>query len=362
MSSAVTVQANPTALIESIARTMPPQSQEDFRNFANLLVNNLTYLSPGGNLLQAGGTQANSAAAPTGVTFTATGASGVITVSITDPNTAKAGTIWHEISYCTLASFTQNVTTLPATTATSASINNSGFTGFLRMRVSYDRVNWSGYQALSSGQISAGQIEATAMAPAAAFNQSNYGVVNSAASGGAAAVSISGTGGQFTSYPAVRGTQQQNRPSATIVGVEPQSQQFVGWDGTTFRLKPTLAGVLADDLEPVGAVSVVGTAAPTLPTIVPIIAGGGIVGYDVTNGGAGASQPYTLTIADVGGGAGATAGQQTIQNGVLISIAPGNAGHGYTGATMVTASGGTGGGKQGGGTAAGGNGARMSNV
>lgn len=359
-----TTQAGPKALIESMARSFPPGSQEDVRNLMNLLVTNITYLSPGGNLLQPGGTQPGSSAAPVGVTFTAQGANGVITIAVTDPSTAKPNTVWHEISYGTLVSFTQNVTTMSPTTNTSITIPAPGQSLFVRMRSSFDKVNYSPYQLASTTAIDAGLVESSAMAPAAAFNQTNFGVVNSAASGTAAAVTISGTGGELTSYPAVKGATQVIRPSATIVGVEPQSEQFVAWDGTGFQLKPTLAAVLTDGLEPVGKVSVVSTAIPTLPTIVPIVSGGGVVGFDVTDGGAGASQDYTIVIEDPGGtGTGATAGAQTIQNGVLLSVAPGNAGRLYDSHTIATASGGAGGGgTTGGGTATGGNGGRLTAV
>jgi hypothetical protein len=358
-----TLQANPSALVESIARTLPPGAQDDFRNLLNTVVlANLTALAPGGNLLQPGGAQAGSSAPPAGVVFSASGGNGVITISITDPSTAKPNTIWHEISYGPLVSFTKNVTTLPATTNTALTIPASGQSLFVRLRSSFDKKTWSAYQLASTSAIDAGLVEATAMSAAAAFNQTNFSVVNSQASGGSALVTISGVGGPLTAYPAVRGTTQAIRPSATVVGVPPSSEQFVGWDGNGFQLKPTLASVLADNLEPVGKVSVVSTAVPTLPVINPIISGGGIVGYDVVTGGAGASQPYTLTITD-GPGSGATAGAQTIVSGVLISVAPGNAGHGYDGSTVVTPSGGSGGGNvPGGGTAVGGNGGRMTAV
>lgn len=356
------VQSNPQALIESVARILPPSAQEDFRNLLHVVVDNLTSLSPGGNLLQPGGAPTGASAAPAGVTLAASGANGVITIAITDPATAKPNSIWHEISYGPLVSFTQNVTTLPATTSAAVSLPAPGQSYFVRLRASFDRKSWSAYQLASSTAISAGLVESGAMAPAAAFNQTNYGQVNSQASGGAAAVTISGTGGPLTSYAAVKGATQVVRPSATIVGVTPGSQQFVAWDGTSFVLKPTLASVFLNNLEPVGKVSVVTTALPTLPVINPVISGGGVVGFDVVSGGSGASQPYTLTIFDSGGGAGATAGAQTITAGVLTSIAPGNAGHLYTLATTVTASGGASTGQSGGGTASGGNGGRLTAV
>lgn len=359
----VTVQSNPSALVESIARRLPPGAAEDFRNLMNqVILANLTSLSPGGNLIAPGGTQAGASAPPSGVLFSVVGKSGVWTVKIVNPSTAKPGTIFHEVSYSEVISFTKNVTTLPVTTSQSITVPGSGLARFFRIRSSYDQKTWSNYKLASTSAVDARLIEAAAMSAGAAFNQTNYGEVNSQASGASAIVTISGTGGPLTSYPAVRGASEAIRPSATIVGVTPESEQFVGYDGTTFHLKPTLAAVLADNLEPVGKVSVVSTTPPTLPTIVPVIVGGAIVGYNVTAGGAGASQPYTLTIFDSGGGVGATAGAQTIVAGVLISVAPGNPGSGYTGATTVTPSGGSGGGQSGGGTTTGGNGGRMTAV
>lgn len=356
-----TVQANPETLVESVARHLPPSASEDFRLLMKtVILANLTSLSPGGNLLQIGGPSAGGSNAPVGVSHSVIGANGQYSVSISNPSSPQGNQIFHEVSYSPLKSFTQNPTTMPATTATNIQIPSPGTSFYFRIRSSFDKKTWSNYQSASSSPISAGLVGADATSAGGAFNQTNFAEVNSQASGATAAVTISGTGGLLTSYTAVKGDTQQVRPSATIVGVPASSEQFVGWDGDTFTLKPTLAAVLSDHLEPVGKVSVVSTSPPSVPTITPIISGGGVVGFNVTDGGAGASQPYTLTI--TGTGTGATAGQQTIVNGVLLSVAPGNAGSGYGGGTTVTASGGAGGGSQGGGTAVGGNGGRMSNV
>jgi hypothetical protein len=362
-----TIQANPRALVESVARNLPPSARDDFRNLLNeTILANLIALSPGGNLIQIGGSKTGSSAAPVGVTHSVVGVNGVATVNITNPPSAKTVPIYHEISYSPLKSFTQDVTTLPPTTATSVTIPQSGVNAFYRLRSSYDKVSWSKYQFPTSGPVAvdAGLVQATAMTSAAAFNQTNFAEVNSQAAGSAAAITIGGASGPLTSYTAVRGTTQSPRPSGTIVGVEPSSTQFVGWDGARaqFIVKATLASIIADGFEPVGAVSVVSDAIPSLPTIVPIISGGSIVGYDVTNGGTGASQPYTLTIFDSGGGTGATAGAQTIVGGVLLAVAPGNAGSGYSGATTVTPTGGSPGGQGGGGTASGGNAGRFVDI
>ena len=361
-----TVQANPRALVENVARNLPPDAADDFRNLMNeIVLGNLTALSPGGNLIKAGGSQPGSSAPPQGVGFSVSGANGVFTVTITPPASAKASTVWYEISYGPLASFTQGVTTMAPSSSLSASIPAPGVSAFFRLRASFDKQSWSAYQLASTAAINAGLVVAEAMASAAAFNQTNYAEVNSQAVGSSAIVTIGGTGGPLTSYTAVKGGTKLVMPSATIVGVAPGSEQFVAVTGDPqFVLKPNLASVFDNGLSPVGKVSVVSTAIPTLPTIHPIIAGGGIVGFDVVDGGAGASQPYTLSISDPGGpGAGATAGTQTIVAGVLVSVAPGNAGHDYDGNTIVTPSGGSGGGGQpGGGTAAGGNGGRLTAV
>ena len=360
-----TVQSNPRALVESIARILPPSAQDDFRNLMNeFLIANITALSPGGNPIQIGGPSAGSSAAPVGVTHTVSGANGVFTATISNPPTAKSTTIYHEISYSPLKSFTQGVTTLEPTTATNVTLPAPGASFYFRVRSSFDKKTWSNYQLSSVAAIDAGLVESSAVAAGAAFNQSNFAQVNSsAATGGSATITVSGASSTLSSYTAVKGAAQQIRPSATIVGIQPSTDQFIGWDGVQFRAKPTLASVLADSLEPVGKVSVVSNAAPSNPVILPIVTAGSVLGYHITSGGAGASQDYVLTVTG-GGGSGATTGAQTIQNGVLISVAPGDAGTGYGGGTTVAVSGGGpgGGGGTGGGTAVGGNGARMTNV
>jgi hypothetical protein len=361
-----TVQANPRALVESVARILPPGAQDDFRNLMNeTVLANLTALSPGGNLIQPGGAASGSSAPPQGVKFSVSGANGVFSVNITDPSTAKPNTIWHEVSYGPLISFTSGVTTMAATANSTASVAAPGVSAYFRLRSSFDKQTWSAYQLASTSIIDAGLVVAKTMAPAAAFNQTNYAVVNSQASGSAAAVTVSGTGGDFTAYTAVLGGAESVMPSATIVNVPPETEQFVAVTGDpVFQLKPTLASCFADGLTPVGKVSVVSTAIPTLPTIAPVVVSGYIIGFNIISGGAGASEPYNLAFGSVGAGAGASFGAQTITNGVLTFIAPGAPGNGlYSGGTTVTASGGAGGGGQsGGGTAQGGNGGRLTAV
>ena len=88
-----TIQSNPQALIESVARVLPPSAQEDFRNLLSVVMDNLTAQAPGGNLLQQGGAQQGSSAPPVGVTFAVDGANGVFSIAFVDPPTAKPNTI-----------------------------------------------------------------------------------------------------------------------------------------------------------------------------------------------------------------------------------------------------------------------------
>ncbi len=331
------------------------------RQLLTSVVHNLTSLSPGGNLLEIGGAQSNASKPPAGVTHSGRGGSAQYTVAINNPPTPQGTQIYHEVSFSPLKSFTQNVTTVPVTTDTTIPIPSPGGNFFFRLRSSFDKKTWTPYQLSSTSSIKAGLVSSSATSSGGAFNQTNFAEVNSQASGGSAAVTVSGVGGLLSAYTAVKGQAQQVRPSATIVGVTPQSTQFVGFDGSSFTLKPTLAAVLSDDLEPVGRVSVVSTAPPTPPVITPIVTAGSVLGYHVVSGGSGATQPYVLTVTG-GGGTGATTGQQTIVGGVLISVAPGDAGTGYGGGTSVTVSGGGPSGTPGGGTAQGGNGGRMTNV
>jgi hypothetical protein len=360
----MTAGANPIAFsaeIENIRTVLQPLGAgEDFRVLAEGLINAMQRTNPNA-LTQKGLTTTATQAAPAGVGFSVSGANGVFTASMTDG--AQGGrAVWKEVSYSPLKSFTSAVTTLPLTTANSLTVPIPGASYFFRIRVSFDQVNWSGYTLASSSAIDSGLVSSAATAPGAAFNQTNYGVVTSVAVGASADIEISGANGPLTSLPAVKGAATTVLPSATISGVTPGSSQFVGWNGKNYVLAPTLAAVLADNLTPIGAVSVVGTGAPALPTVVPIISGGQIIGYNVTAGGGGASAPYTLTLATFGPGVGATFGTQTIVGGVLISVAPGNPGTGYPGGTTVVVSGGIFPGTAGGGGTAGGNGGRMTAV
>lgn len=264
-----TIQGNPEAMVESVARSLPTGARDDFRTLMKQIVlGNLISLSPGGNLLQIGGPKSGGSAAPVGVAHTVTGANGVATVAITNPANSAPNSIWHEVSYSPVISFTKGVVTRPATTDTNITIPVSGVNAFYRLRSSFDQKTWTSYKLSSTSSIDAGLVESSAIAPGASFNQTNFAIVNSASDGGIDTVTVNGTGGTFTPYTAVKGSVQSLRPSATIVGTELGNDQFVGFDGSQFHLLSTLAGVFPDDLEPVGHV-VVGSGTP---------GGGGVTG------------------------------------------------------------------------------------
>jgi hypothetical protein len=348
-------------LIESVVNQLPAKAQEDaralFQSFSSGVQQTKSALG-----LPSSSSQQN-VAAPPAATLAVSGGNGAFNLGITNPSQANPTPLWHEISYSPVASFASGVTTLPTTQATSLTVNAVGQTLYFRIRSSANQVVWNNY-AVYGSPVSSGLVSSKATSDAGAFNQTNFGTVTSAAVGSSAEVSIQGAGGALTSLVAQKGPAQSVLPSSTVLGAAPGSDLYVGYKGGGYLLRPTLAAVLADDtITPIGKVSVVETGAPVLPTVVPIVAAGGVVGYNVTDQGNGITGPLTLTVVDPGGpGTGATTGAQTIESGKLISVAPGNAGSGYDGSTAVTVAGGIGPGTPGGGTALGTNGGRMTNV
>lgn len=353
-------------LVEGCCRALEqgkmPQT-EDFRQLMVQIQTNLQAALPGGQFVVPGGTKATGGVTPTGITLTVTGANGAFNVSAGNATNGNGKTVWYEFSYCALASFTQAVTTLPSTTATSFPVNAPGQNLFFRVRASFDQVNWSGYQMASSSAVSAGLVSSAATSNACTFNQTNFGVVTSAAVGVTAVVQVQGASGAYTSMVQQKGPRQIALPGSTIVGVTPGSDQFVGWDGAKYILRHTLADLLADDsVTPIGKVSVVNTGVPVVPAVSLVLgAGGAVLGWNVTNQGNGLTGPVDLIINTTTGN-GATPGQQTIQNGKLVAIAQGNPGQLYAGGDTVSVSGGVGAGASGGGTALGGNGGRLTAV
>lgn len=347
-----TIPSTDFSLIESVVNLLPPKAQQDarslFQNFSKSISQTQTALgiAPGSN--------AKNIQTPPEPGLSVSGSNGSYTVSITPPNLQIPATLWFRVSYSAIKGFTSGVTTLQPTTSTSIALNLPNQNLFFQVEAAYTNQGpWSSPVLASQSATASGLVSSSATSEAGAFNQTNLAVVTSVAIGSSAAIQVQGAGGPLTSMVRVKGSTQQIRPAATIIGVAPSTTQYVGYDGDGYIVRPTLAALLDDDVEPVAKVSVVGTGTPTLPTIVPIISGGQITGYNVTNGGAGASGDYDLTLENVGGGTGATFGAQTIVNGVLIAVAPGNPGQNYSGGTTVAASGGVFPGIDGGGTAVG---------
>jgi hypothetical protein len=312
------------------------------------------------NLQQASGvpssTSKSNISSPPQGSLSAAGANGAFQLGISPAPTNPPAPQWHEISYSPVKGFTSGITTMEPTQATQVTLNLPGTSYFFRLRSSFNKTVYN--QPVIHGQTpaSSGLVSSAATESAAAFNQTNLGIVNSTAVGSTAVVSVSGADAALSSVPTIKGAAQSVTPGATLIGAEPGSTQYVGFhqSAAEYVMGANLPDVFDDAITPIGKVSVVSTAAPTLPVIDPVVVNGYIVGYNVVNGGAGASQDYDLAFGAVGAGAGASFGVQSISGGVLQSVAAGNPGNGlYSPGTTVTASGGIGGGAPGGGTSQG---------
>jgi hypothetical protein len=308
---------------------------------------------------QASGANPKNLAAPPLASFSVAAANGLYTYQITNPSNAGTAPIYHEVSYSPVKNFSQGVITLPVTTATGGTIASPGASLFFRLRSSRDSSTWNSYQLAQQAAANSGLVSSSAMVNNSPLNQSNFANVDSIANGGSAAVRIYGVAGPYHSYVQQKGPAQFIRPSGTIANVTYGSTKVVAFDGEKFRVSPILPGVFHDDWEPVGIVSVVESGVPTLPTVALVLGtGGAVIAWNVTSQGNGLTGPVTLTI-NTTTGSGASAGNQTIQNGKLISIAPGNPGTGYAAGDTVTVSGGIGAGQAGGGGVTGSNGGRL---
>ncbi len=346
-------------LIESVVNRLPANAQDDARNLFQAFSAGIGQLQNATGV--SGAANSSNVPTPPQATLAVAGANGAFSLSITNPKLSTPAPLWHEISYSSVPNFSSGVTTMPPTQSTSVNVNAPGATLYFRIRSSYNQTVWNHYAVYGSA-VSAGLVSSEATSEGGAFNQTNLGTVTSEASGSSANVNVQGASGPLTSLVRLKGSSQKVLPSATVIGVTPGSNLFVGFDGLQYRLQPTLAAVLADNLTPIGKVSVVDTGTPVLPSVSLVLgSNGSVIGWNVTNQGNGLSGPVTLTI-NTSTGAGATAGTQTIQNGKLISVAPGNPGANYASGDTVTVTGGIGGGTPGGGTAAGGNGGRMTDV
>lgn len=285
---------------------------------------------------------------PAQATLIVTGANGAYNISITPAPTTIAAALYFEVSYSTASNF-GNATILPLTPATSFTYNAPGTTLYWRVRATYDKVHFGAYSPASGGNpaVSASLQSSEATQPAVVLNQTNYATVDSVPAGGGQNIRVYGSAGPQTQWIGVKGGVETIFPSATIINQTPGTKPFVGFDGEQFLVKSTLPQVFGDHVTPVGQVGVPPGGSVILPTIVAVIDGSGVTGYNVTSGGSNIGAPLTLTIG--GPGAGAIAGLQTIVGGVLISVAPGAPGTGYVTVPAVTPSGGAATGSIGGG-------------
>lgn len=298
-------------------------------------------------------------AAPAQCGFSMSGANGSFNYAITLPQQASGSTapgnplnqqIFQEISSSAAADFSSAVTTYPPTTSTSGTFANPGATLYWRLRSSYNQTTYNAYQVFV-GAVSAGLQSSAATEPNVSLNQGNFCTVDSIGAGGTATVRIYGSsGGVGTSWTSVLGTASKVIPAGTIMNIAYGSNLFVAYDGSQYQVKPYLTQVFPDGWVPAGKVSVISNGSGlTLPVIHAVISSGAIIAYNVVSGGNDITGPLTFVIADTGGGTGATVGAAVVSGGVLQSLAPGNPGSGYTGATTVTPSGGVSGGVGGGG-------------
>lgn len=305
--------------------------------------------------------QQPASAPPPLASFTVSGVNGAFNGQITNAAQSINKTIYHQLSYCSVASFIGPATTLPVQTSTQFTLPAPGVTAFWRLRSSYDQSNWNSYQ-VQPGAVSSGLVSSAASENATVLNQTNYATVDSASNstGTSANIRVYGKSGLNTQYPSVKGGVETILPSASIINVPFGTEQVVGYNGADYEARRTLPEVLGDGMTPTGAVSVVGSGAVVLPVVtVTIGGGGGVTSWNVVSGGNAISDPVTLT-PPIQVGAGGAPGGQTITAGVLISIANGPAGTGGTAGTYpVGVSGGIFGGSVGGGQNIGGNGGRL---
>lgn len=298
---------------------------------------------------------------PAAAALSVTGANGAYSLSITNPAQTLPAAIYHEVSFSDSSSFTGAVTTLPASTATSLTYNAPGATVYWRIRSSYDRANWNGYQVMTA-PVAAAKQSSAATENNVVLNQSNFAYVDSVAAGSSANARIYGAGGPGTSLISLKGTAESRLPSATIINVAYSSAAVTAYDGEKYQVKANLPGVFPDTWTPVGKLSVVGPGSVVLPTLALVLdSGGHVLGWNVVTQGNALTGPVTLAI-NTATGSGATPGAQTITGGKLISVAPGNPGQAYASADTVSVSGGVFGGATGGGTANGGNGGRLTAI
>jgi hypothetical protein len=204
-------------------------------------------------------TNTKNIAAPPQATISVAGANGAFNYGITQ---AAPGQQYHEVSYAPNKGFTNGVVTLPVSTATSGVVNAPGQSVFFRVRSSFNKSLFNKPTLHGQSAVSSGLISSAAIADGAALAQSNLMTVTSSQGSGTAAIHISGAGGTLTSGVALKSGVQTILPPATIIGSALGSNNFVGFDGHSYQVKPTLGAVLLDGLRPVGKVVVEGDSTP----------------------------------------------------------------------------------------------------
>lgn len=89
--------------------------------------------------------QKPASAPPAAPSVSASGANGIITVSITPPSQSINKQLFYETSYSSQSNFTSNLTTLTPSQATSVVLPMPGAKVYVRVRASYDQVTWGSY-------------------------------------------------------------------------------------------------------------------------------------------------------------------------------------------------------------------------
>lgn len=207
-------------------------------------------------------TNAKNIAAPPQAAISVAGTNGAFNYGITPAPQTSSAPLYHEVSYAPNKGFKNGVVTLPVSTATSGVVNVPGQSRFFRVRSSYNRTLFNQPTLHGQSAVSSGLISSAAIADGAALAQSNLMTVTSSQGSGTAAIHISGAGGTLTSGVALKSGFQTVLPPATIIGSALGSNNFVGFDGRSYFVKPTLGAVLLDSLRPIGKVVVEGQDTP----------------------------------------------------------------------------------------------------
>lgn len=344
-------------------------SNNDLRETLMGIYNELTSLhhqTGSGPLVKIDKNQPAFSAPPAKCGFAVTGENGQFTVSIRLPQQAGGGQsprnatnapIYNELSSSPQADFSAAVTTYPLSVNTSFVFPGPGASLYWRLRSSYDQKTWNSYQVFP-GVVSAGKMSSAASSGNLILNQSNFATVDSIADGEKAMVRIYGPGGPGTAWARVQGNRSELIPAGSILNVGYGTTSYVAWDGSQYRMVPTLTQTFPDSWAPVGKISVIANSSGVaLPQFKGIVTSGAVVAIQIVTAGNGLTAPPGITISDsTGSGAKAVC---SISGGSVTGVTVTDAGGGYSSSPTITASGGTSGGAGGGGGPAGSNGGRL---